>query len=59
VSAPKVKGQKTKRKPDYLFPFLHFAATNMNDYSAQIAQGANPDWRIKEGLMCAIGHLHE
>jgi len=60
VSAPKVKGQKkSARRPDYLFPFLHFAATNMNDYQAQIAQGAHPDWRIKEGLMCAIGHLHD
>ena len=32
ISTPKVKGKKAKRKPDYLFPFLSFAVTNMVQY---------------------------
>lgn len=57
ASGPKTK--KTKRKPDYLFPFLNFAVQNMGQYQQQLAQGGSPDWRIKEGLLCAIGHLHD
>lgn len=59
ISTKKVKGQKTVRKPDYLFPFLNFAVTNMNQYAEQIQQGNSPDWRIKEALLLAIGHLHD
>jgi len=54
-----VKGKKQQRKPDYLFPFLGFAVSNMVQYQEQIVQGHSPDWRIKEGLLCAIGHLHD
>jgi hypothetical protein len=32
-SAAKKKGQKGHRKPDYLFPFLNFAVSNMNQYA--------------------------
>lgn len=31
----------------------------MGQYQQEIAQGHHPDWRIKEGLLCAIGHLHD
>jgi hypothetical protein len=31
----------------------------MTSYQQQVAAGANPDWRIKEALMTAIGHLKE
>lgn len=47
-----------KGKPDYLFPFLNYAVTNMNSYLELKNQGAQtPDWRIKEALLCAVGHL--
>jgi hypothetical protein len=31
----------------------------MMTYQEQVNAGANPDWRIKEALMTAIGHLKE
>lgn len=48
-----------KNKPDYLMPFLNFAADNMMQYSTALAQGGNPDWRVKEALLFSIGSLHE
>lgn len=48
-----------KQKPDYLMPFLNFASTNMQEYADAVAQGANPDWRVKEALLYAIGSLNE
>jgi importin-7 len=59
TSTPKTKGKKQKRKPDYLFPFLNFAVSNMQQYQDQLSQGHHPDWRIKEALLCSIGHLEE
>lgn len=47
----------SKAKPDYLFPFLNYAVTNMNSYLELKNQGGTPDWRIKEALLCAVGHL--
>ena len=44
-------------KPDYLIPFLNYAVTNMNNYIQAVQAGQNPDWRIKEALLCSIGHL--
>lgn len=46
-----------KGKPDYLFPFLNYAVTNMTSYLQMKASGGTPDWRIKEALLCAVGHL--
>ena len=55
-----IKQQKGKKvKPDYLVPFLSFATNNMNQYNEQVKAGANPDWRIKEALLYAIGSLSE
>ena len=51
--------KKRKEKPDYLMPFLNFASQNMQQYSDGVAQGANPDWRIKEALLFGIGSLDE
>ena len=46
-----------KHKPDYLFPFLNYAVTNMANYQQLVLSGQQPDWRIKEALLCAVGHL--
>jgi len=46
-----------KSKPDFLMPFLNYAVTNMQTYAAKKATGETPDWRIKEALLCAVGHL--
>ena len=51
------KGRKAK--PDYLFPFLGFATNNMQQYAEGLAAGANPDWRVKEALLYAVGSLSE
>ena len=52
------KSQKGKRfKPDYLMPFLNFASNNMQQYADAVASGANPDWRVKEALLFAVGSL--
>lgn len=51
--------KKKGHKPDYLIPFLNFATENMTSYNAQVASGANPDWRIKEALLFAVGSLSE
>ena len=56
----KFKSDKKKgAKPDYLIPFLNFAADNMKQYNEQLAAGANPDWRIKEALLHSIGNISE
>ena len=52
-----VKGKKGK--PEYLYPFLSFATNNMTQYNEQLANGANPDWRIKEALLFAVGSLRD
>ena len=43
--------------PDYLVPFLNYAVKNMLEYSQMKEQLKSPDWRIKEALLCAVGHL--
>ena len=48
-----------KNKPDFLMPFLSFASTNMQQYSDAVQAGSNPDWRVKEALLYAIGSLNE
>jgi len=50
---------KKKGKPDFLYPFLTYATSNMVEYQQMIASGANPDWRIKEALLLAVGSLRE
>ena len=50
-------GENSKEKPDYLFPFLNYAVSNLKTYKQHQQQGINLDWRIKEALLCAIGHL--
>ena len=52
-----VKGNK--KKPDYLVPFLGFASNNMQQYTDAVQAGNNPDWRIKEALLFAVGSLNE
>jgi hypothetical protein len=57
-----VLGNKKKSratKPDYLVPFLGFASNNMQQYSDAARAGNNPDWRIKEALLFAVGSLNE
>lgn len=49
----KYKTNKKLKRPDYLHKFLQFAVSNLN--SAQQSQGS--DWRVKEALLLAIGHL--
>lgn len=51
------KGRKIK--PNYLVPFLNFASSNMQQYSDAVAAGGNPDWRVKEALLNAVGNLTE
>mmetsp|Transcript_42364 Transcript_42364/g.55849 ORF Transcript_42364/g.55849 Transcript_42364/m.55849 type:complete len:774 (-) Transcript_42364:479-2800(-) len=48
-----------KNKPDYLMPFLGFTSNNMQQYADGLASGANPDWRVKEALLFAVGSLNE
>lgn len=57
VTYKTTKGKNTK--PDYLFPFLNYAASNMSQYQEQVNAGGSPDWRIKEALIIAIGNLTE
>lgn len=40
-------------------PFLSFASNNMQQYSDAVQAGSNPDWRVKEALLYAIGSLNE
>jgi len=40
-------------------PFLGFASDNMQQYASALAQGAQPDWRVKEALLYTIGSLNE
>ena len=40
-------------------PFLNFASTNMQQYSDAVQAGSNPDWRVKEALLSAVGSLNE
>ena len=51
------KGRKVK--PDYLVPFLGFASNNMQQYADALAAGKNPDWRVKEALLYAVGSLND
>ena len=54
------KTQKGKKqKPDYLVPFLGFVSNNMQQYADALQSGANPDWRVKESLLYAVGSLNE
>ena len=54
------KSQKKKKvKPDYLMPFLNFASNNMQQFADAVEAGANPDWRVKEALLFALGSLQE
>ena len=53
------KSVKKQKKPDYLFPFLTFATNNMTMYNDEKAKNGNPDWRIKEALLFAVGSLQE
>ena len=46
-----------KSKPDFLYPFLNYAVANMTTYLNQTQAGMSPDWRIKEALLCGVGHL--
>ena len=48
-----------KVKPDYLMPFLAFVSNNMQQYGEALAAGGNPDWRVKESLLYAVGSLNE
>jgi hypothetical protein len=50
---------KKKGKPDFLIPFLTYSTNNMVEYQQMIASGANPDWRIKEALLSALGYLSD
>lgn len=48
--------KKTKKKaPVYLHKFLEFCVNNLGQYQMQ----TNPDWRIKEAILLAIGSLYE
>ena len=60
-SSQNADGGKRKKgqKPDYLFPFLNYVSENLQQYAQQIAQGANPDWRVKEALLYAVGSLKD
>lgn len=49
------KSNKKNKKPDFLHSFLQYCATNLNQYKEQ----PNPDWRIKEAILYAIGSLRE
>lgn len=49
------KATKKAKKSEYLHQFLQFCVTNLEQYSQQ----ANPDWRIKESILYAIGTLRE
>lgn len=49
------KSTKKAKKPDYLHGFLKFCVDNLNLYSQQ----ENPDWRIKESILYAIGSLRD
>lgn len=40
-------------------PFLKFATDNMSQYAEAVAAGGNPDWRVKEALLFAMGSLNE
>ena len=51
------KSTKKAKKPDYLIPFLTFATNNMTMYNDEKSKNANPDWRIKEALLFAVGSL--
>jgi len=46
-------------KPDYLYPFLTYAVNNMTEYKEKFTSGQAPDWRIKEALLLAVGHLED
>jgi hypothetical protein len=53
------KSDGKKSKPDYLVPFLNYVAQNMTSYLQMKQSGQQPDWRIKEALLCAVGHLQD
>mmetsp|Transcript_21269 Transcript_21269/g.20416 ORF Transcript_21269/g.20416 Transcript_21269/m.20416 type:complete len:126 (+) Transcript_21269:1110-1487(+) len=46
-------GKKKKSPPDYLHQFLKFCVQNLDQYQTE----ANPDFRIKEAILLAIGSL--
>lgn len=50
---------KKHRKPDYLHKFLEFVIKNLDQYHEQLAAGQQVDWRIKEGLLFAVGSLRD
>lgn len=43
--------------PVYLKPFLAFASNEMQVYATQLQSGANPNWKLKEALLFAVGCL--
>ena len=46
-------------KPDYLVPFLNFIMNKMQEYGDAVKSGSNPDWRLKEALILAVGCVEE
>ena len=57
---PKAKGKKAKQPrqiEDYLPGFLQYCDTNLEQYAAGVAAGSNPDWRIKEAILWALGNI--
>lgn len=47
----------TNTTPEYLVNFLNYVSDNLNQYLTKIQQGEQADWRIKEALLLAVGHL--
>lgn len=47
------KSSKKNPRPDYIHAFLKFCVDNLVQYQGQ----PNPDFRIKEAILHAIGHL--
>lgn len=49
------KTNKQNKRPDYLHEFLQFCVKNLNEYKTR----PDADWRIKEGILLAIGSLRD
>ena len=44
-----------KKKPEFLMPFLEYTSENLIKYH----KAAQPDWRIKDAFIFALGNLAE
>jgi hypothetical protein len=50
------KSKKKAKRPDFLKKFLQFCVKTLVEFNQQQVQ---PDWRIKEAILYAIGSLYQ